>query len=93
MASQAPGAIVGHQDRFQLDVGPGNDVGRHQAISHPFAGIGTGPNGRIHRSCFSANHDGDITASYEFSGYQGDFCGLGHGVCRFDRRNQAAGLD
>ena len=44
MTSAAAGCTTAGQHWLHLFVGPGNDVGGHEAVTHALAGIGTGTN-------------------------------------------------
>jgi hypothetical protein len=70
-----------------------NDVRRHQAVTHAFAGIRPRPHRGVHRSGFTAHQHGDVTAADEFASDQPDFRRFRHRVRRLDRRHQTACLD
>jgi len=74
-------------------VGAGNDVGGHQAVAHPLASVSARTNGGVDCAGFTAHQDGDVAATDEFTTDEAHFGGFGHGVCRFDGRHQAPGLN
>ena len=81
------------ESRLNFAVGAGNDVGCHEAVADALASISTSANSCVHSTGFAAHQNGDVAAADEFTTDQARLGGLGHGVSRFDRGDQAAGFD
>ena len=78
---------------LDLAVDAGDDVGRHQAVADPLAGVGARAHRRVHRARLAAHQHGHVAAADELAPDEAHLRRLGHRVRGLDRRHKATGLD
>ena len=78
---------------LHFGMGSGDDVSSDETIANTLAGIGTGANGGVNVTGFTAYQNAHVATTDEFAGDQGNFSCLGHGVSRLNGGHQAAGFD
>ena len=91
--SAAANRTAASENRLNLVVRTGDDMGSHQSITHPLAGIGSRSDGCVDSTCFTANHHSDVTTTHIFTTDQGHLGGFGHGIGRFNGGHHSTGLD